>query len=153
MRMMVLLKRCYKPLCYYVMNNGCIVEENAMFKMPHDRMKNHLKPIFIWVKVDNIGVNKLLVDGGAIVNLIPHFLLKKIRKFDIDLRPHNMVFTDYDGKTSKALRVIQVYIVIRTAIRLTLLVVISYKENYNLLLGREWIHGMGVVPSTLHQRV
>lgn len=31
--------------------------------------------------------------------------------------------------------------------------VIVYNANYNLLLGCEWIHGIGVVPSTLHQRI
>ena len=29
--------------------------------------------------------------------------------------------------------------------------VIDSKTSYNLLLGRPWIHGNGVVPSTLHQ--
>ena len=29
--------------------------------------------------------------------------------------------------------------------------VIDLKTSYNLLLGRPWIHGNGVVPSTLHQ--
>ena len=31
--------------------------------------------------------------------------------------------------------------------------VISAKPNYNLLLGREWIHSIGAVPSSMHQRV
>lgn len=31
--------------------------------------------------------------------------------------------------------------------------VISSKANYNLLLGRKWIHGVGVVPLTLHQKI
>ena len=30
-------------------------------------------------------------------------------------------------------------------------VVVPSKANYNLLLGREWIHGIGAVPSTVHQ--
>lgn len=35
--------------------------------------------------------------------------------------------------------------------RPTMFVVMPSKANYNMLLGREWIHGIGVVPSTLHQ--
>lgn len=31
--------------------------------------------------------------------------------------------------------------------------VIASKENYNLLMGHGWIHKIGVVPSTLHQRL
>jgi hypothetical protein len=31
--------------------------------------------------------------------------------------------------------------------------VIDSKANFNLLLGREWIYEIGVVPSTVHQRL
>ncbi|MCI71176.1 hypothetical protein A2U01_0092439, partial [Trifolium medium] len=31
--------------------------------------------------------------------------------------------------------------------------VIAARPNYNLLLGREWIRGVGAVPSTMHQRL
>ncbi|MCI98129.1 hypothetical protein A2U01_0119432, partial [Trifolium medium] len=31
--------------------------------------------------------------------------------------------------------------------------VIAARPNYNLMLGREWIHGVSVVPSTMHQRL
>lgn len=31
--------------------------------------------------------------------------------------------------------------------------VIASKASYNLLLGREWIHGVEAVPSSLHQRI
>ena len=40
-----------------------------------------------------------------------------------------------------------------TTTRSTLFMVINSKANLDLLLGREWIHGIGVVPSTLHQRI
>lgn len=31
--------------------------------------------------------------------------------------------------------------------------VIASKASYNLLIGREWIHGIWVMPSSLHQGV
>lgn len=31
--------------------------------------------------------------------------------------------------------------------------IVETKANYNLLLGREWIHGVGDVPSSMHQRI
>ncbi|KEH22248.1 hypothetical protein MTR_7g035015 [Medicago truncatula] len=31
--------------------------------------------------------------------------------------------------------------------------VVPSKDNFNLLLGRECIHGIGAVPSSMHQRV
>ena len=37
--------------------------------------------------------------------------------------------------------------------RTTMFLVVSSKVNFNMFLGREWIHGVVVVPSTLHQRL
>lgn len=37
--------------------------------------------------------------------------------------------------------------------RLTIFMVIASKTNYNQLHGREWIHRVGVVPSSLNQRI
>ncbi|KEH16224.1 hypothetical protein MTR_0273s0050 [Medicago truncatula] len=37
--------------------------------------------------------------------------------------------------------------------RPTLFMVVPLKENFNLLIGREWIHRIGVVPSSMHQKV
>ena len=49
-------------------------------------MKNNLKPLFIRGKVESVGINKILVDGGAIVILIPQFMLKRIGMFDTDIK-------------------------------------------------------------------
>lgn len=44
-------------------------------------------------------------------------------------------------------------LLVGSAVRPTLFMVIPSVENCNLLLGCEWIHGIGDVPSTLHQRL
>ena len=68
----------HKPMCYYVMNNGCVDGHQAMFERPDYHMKSHLKPLFIQAKINNIGVKKVLVECGAAVDLLPQSLLKKI---------------------------------------------------------------------------
>ncbi|CAJ2646962.1 unnamed protein product [Trifolium pratense] len=143
----------HKPMCYYVMNNGCLEEHMANFERPTEGMKNHLKPLFIQAKVNNVGVNKVLIDGGAAVNLMPEFMITKIGKFSTDLHPHNIVLSNYEGETGFSLGAIQVDVAVGSTVRPTLFLVVASKANYNLLLGREWIHGVGAVPSTLHQRV
>lgn len=125
-----------KPLCYYVMNNGVVEEQKAMFKRPSPWMMYHLKPLFIRAKVDGIAVNQVFVDGGASVNLIPYILFKKMEKCVDDLQHHNTVLSNYEGKTSNILGVVQVDLVVGTTTRLKLFMVINSKENFNLLLGR-----------------
>lgn len=62
----------HKPVCYYVMNNGCVEEQNAFFERPDEAMQSHLKPIFITGKIKDVLINKILVDCGTTVNLILH---------------------------------------------------------------------------------
>jgi hypothetical protein len=35
---------------------------------------NHLKPLFVRSHIDGIPIDKMLVDGGAVVNLMPYSL-------------------------------------------------------------------------------
>lgn len=60
----------HRPIFYYVMNNGCVEDHNAFFKRPDAVMKGHLKPLFIREKVETMPINKILVNGGAAVNLM-----------------------------------------------------------------------------------
>lgn len=57
--------------------------------------------MFIRAKVENVGIHKVIVDGEACINIMSHFSLKKIRKRDTVLKPHNMVLSNYEGMTGK----------------------------------------------------
>ena len=72
----------HRPVCYFVMDNGTTEEQNGFFEPPTEAMKNHLKPLFIRDKLEETTVNKILVDYGATINIIPHFMLRKIGKSD-----------------------------------------------------------------------
>lgn len=133
------------------MNNGVVEEQHAI--LPDTSMMYQLKPLFIRAKVDKKWVNKVFVDGGVMVNRMSCSLLKKIGKYDTYLRPHNVVLLHYEGKTSHIMGVILVELAVGNLTRPTIFMVISSKENYNLLLGQEWIHDISMVPSTIHQRI
>lgn len=79
-----------KLLCYYVMNNDVVHEQQVVFERPDARIMYHLKPLFIRAKVDGVEVNKV----------------KIIEKFDTDIRPYNMVLSNYKRKISHILGVI-----------------------------------------------
>lgn len=81
----------HKPLCYYVMNGGSVNKERAIFERPYMAMQQHLKPLYIRAKVNGVGINKVFIDCGACVNVMPLTLLKKIGRFTVDLACNNMV--------------------------------------------------------------
>jgi len=143
----------HQPKCYYVMDNGCVEGQHAMFERPDHHMQHHLKPLFIQAKINDVGVNKVLVNEGATVNLLPHLLLKKIGLSESDLKPHNVVLCNYEGKSENSFGAVEVDLVVGTVKRPNLFLVVESNANCNLLLSREWIHGVGVVPSTMYQRL
>lgn len=106
----------HKPVCYYVMNNGCVEEQNSVLENTYMGMKSHLKPLFIKAKVDNFCVNKVQVDSGTTVNLMPQSMLIRIGKFDKNLWPHNMVLSNYEGMIGHSLGEIQVDLAVGTTI-------------------------------------
>ena len=140
----------YKSMCCYVTNYGCGDQHKAIFEKPNGSMKGHLKPFFIPYKVGYIGVSKVLVDGGAAVNLLPQSLLNKIGKCGTNLKPHYIVLSNYEGKAGFSFGALQVNLTVGSVTRPTLFMVVPSKANFNLLLGREWIHGIGDVPSSMH---
>ena len=99
-------------------------------------MKNHLKPLFIRAKIGEVTINKILVDCGATINIIPQFMLEKLGKRYADIKPHNMVLSNYEGCIGTTMGVIQLDLKVGSILRPTMFRVISAKPNYNLLLGR-----------------
>jgi len=102
----------HRPLCDYVMNNGCVEDQHAVFERPDVSMRLHLKPLFIQAKINGVGVNKVLVDGGATINLLPQCFLKNIGLVEVDL-------------------------IVGSVSRTTMFMVVPSKANFNVLLSRE----------------
>ena len=58
----------------------------ATFEKPEDDKWQHLKALFLKGFVDGKPVTKMLVDGGAAVNIMPYVMLRKLGKNQDDLR-------------------------------------------------------------------
>jgi hypothetical protein len=89
--------------------------------------------------------------GGA-VNLMPYSLYRKLGKQDDELVKTNMTLSGVGTDSSiKAKRVMSVELTIVTKTLAAALFVADVEGNYSLILGRDWIHAIQCVPSTLHQ--
>lgn len=78
-----------------------------------------MKPLFVRGKLESMSINKVLVDGGAAVNLMSHTTLKKLGKINMDTKPHNMVLSNYEGKVGTTLGVIKLDLTVGTITRPT----------------------------------
>jgi hypothetical protein len=113
---------------------------------------NHLKPLFVYGHIDGIPIAKMLVDGGAAVNLMPYSLYRKLGKQDDELVKTNMTLSGVRNDSSiKARGVTSVELTIRTKTLVAAFFIADVEGNYSLILGRDWIHANQCIPSTLHQ--
>ena len=100
----------------------------------------HLKALYVKGLVDEKPMNKILVDGGASVNLMPYTTFQKLSKGPRDLIETDMMLKDFGGNASKTRGAINVELTIGSKTLLSTFFVIDGKGSYNLLLGHDWIH-------------
>jgi hypothetical protein len=125
--------------------------KEAAFTKPKESV-NHLKPLFVRGHIDGIPIAKMLVDGGAAINLMPYSLYRKLGKQDDEIVKTNMTLSGVGTDSSiKARGVTSVELTIRTKTLTAAFFVADVEGNYSLILGRDWIHANQCIPSTLHQ--
>ena len=75
------------------------VIQQAIFDKPVKH--RHLKALYVKGFVDGKPMSKMLVDGGASVNLMPYTTFHKLGKGLEDLIETDMILKDFGGNTSK----------------------------------------------------
>ena len=97
-------------------------------------------------------VTGMLVDCVAIVNLMPYSLYKKLGGQDEELIKTNTRISGIGGSEPIGAKgVASMEVIIESKTLATAFIVSELQGNYNLILGRDWIHANQCVPSTLHQ--
>jgi hypothetical protein len=73
--------------------------KEVAFTKPKESV-NHLKPLFVRGHIDGIPIAKMLVDGGAAVNLMPYSLYRKLGKQNDELVKNNMTLSGVGTESS-----------------------------------------------------
>jgi hypothetical protein len=73
--------------------------KEVAFTKPKESV-NHLKPLFVCDHIDGILITKMLVDGGAVMNLMPYSLHRKLVKQDDELVKTNMTLSSVGTDSS-----------------------------------------------------
>ncbi|RYR51546.1 hypothetical protein Ahy_A06g026557 [Arachis hypogaea] len=78
-----------------------IEDEPSFFPSPTERQMSHLHPLHIVAVVNGFKINKVWIDGGAAISLLPERMLGKVRKHVDKLVLTNIVVTDFKGLSVK----------------------------------------------------
>jgi hypothetical protein len=125
--------------------------KEAIFQKPK-ATKNHLKALYMKGHINGKPISRMLVDGGAIVNLMSCSLFKKLVGSDVELIKTNMTVSGVGGgEPMGAKGVISMELTVGSKTLATTFFIAETQGNFSLILGRDWIHANQCVPSTLHQ--
>ena len=96
-------------------------------------------------------ISRMLVDGGAIVNLMPYSLYKKLGGTDEELIKMNVMVSGIGGGDPiGASGVSSMKLTIGSKMIEIAFFVSEVQGNFNLILGCDWIYANQSVPSSLH---
>jgi hypothetical protein len=125
--------------------------KEAVFIKPKESV-NHLKWLFVRGHIDRVPIARMLVDGGATINLMLYLLYQKIGKQDDEVIRTNMMLSGIASDSPfKAKGVTSIELTIGTQTLAAAFFVVEVEGDYSMILDKDWIHANQCIPSTLHQ--
>jgi hypothetical protein len=123
----------------------------VIFEKPREKNYKHLKALYLKGYINGHPVNRMLVDTGAAVNIMPYSVLRRLGRSTEDLIKTNITLSDFNGQALEAQGVLNMDLTMGSKTVLTSFFIIRSKSRYTVLLGRDWIHANCCIPSTMHQ--
>ena len=109
----------------------------AIFQKPKDS-DNHLKALYMRGHINGKPVSRMLVDSGAILNLMPYSLYKKLGRTNKELIKTNMTVSGVGGGDPIGAKgVASMELTVGSKTVATAFFVSEVYGNFNLILGRD----------------
>ena len=102
-------------------------------------MMRHIKPLYV-AHLDGRQVSKVLIDNGSTVNVMSLRMLRALGRSINDLIEIEVDVFAFTREVSKTLGILPIDIIIGSKTTLSSFFVTYFTANYNILLGRDWIH-------------
>jgi hypothetical protein len=128
----------------------CLGPKEAVFEKPEESSQ-HMKPLYIRGHIDGKSISRMLIDGGAAINLMPYSVFKKLEWEDDELMKTSLTLNNVWGNSMEARGVVSIELIIGSKSLATTFFVIEVQGNYNVILGHDWIHVNRCISSILHQ--
>jgi len=122
-----------------------------IFEKPKEKSYKHLKGLYLKGLIDGKLVNRMLVDTGTAINLMPYSVLRRLGRSTADLIKTNVMLNDFNSQPTEVKGVFSVELTVGRKTIPTSFLIVNSKSTYTALLGRDWIHANYCVPSTMHQ--
>ncbi|XP_016733745.1 uncharacterized protein [Gossypium hirsutum] len=111
------------------------------------------KALHITTRCKGYTLPGVLIENGSALNILPLTMLNKLTVDSSHMKECQNIVKALDGTERKVMGRIEVPLQIGPNTYEVDFLVMDIKPSYNCLLGRPWIHSVGAVPSSLHQKL
>jgi hypothetical protein len=109
--------------------------------------------LVITLRIGEFDVKRILIDPGSSIEIMYESLFRGLGLGKKDLSRTEGLLSGFSGETVIPSGKVTINVTVETVSSPTKFYVLNAFSPYNAILGRPWLHRMGAVPSTLHQRL
>ena len=111
------------------------------------------RPLQITIECMGAKVSMVLIDNGSALNVCPFRTALTIGLDMETIIPSSLTVRAYKNASRKVMGTFKALCKIGPLETIVEFHVMNVTLNYNLLLGRAWLHPIGAIPSSLHQKM
>ncbi|XP_017604796.1 uncharacterized protein LOC108451642 [Gossypium arboreum] len=111
------------------------------------------KALHITTRCKGYTLPGVLIDNGSALNVLPRSTLNRLPIDSSHMKSCQNIVRAFDGTKRKVMGRIKVPLLIGPNTYEVDFLVMDIKPSYNCLLGRPWIHLVGPIQSSLHQKL
>ncbi|KAI5407824.1 hypothetical protein KIW84_053890 [Lathyrus oleraceus] len=115
--------------------------------------RDHNMVLHISMNCKNDAMSNVLVDTGSSLDVLPKTTLSRLSYQGPPMRQSGVVVKAFDGSRKTVIGEVDLPIKIGPSDFQITFQVMDIHPSYSCLLGRPWIHEVGAVTSTLHQKL
>ena len=115
--------------------------------------QSHDNALLITLRIGGYDVKRVMVDGGSAAEIMYPDLYKGLKLKPKDLLPYDSPLMSFDGKLVIPKGMISLPIQTGPEIVEVNFIVVNIYSPYTTIVGRLWLYTLGVVASSLHQKV
>ena len=126
---------------------GFTEEDKQGTLQPHD------DALVVTLRIGGYDVKRVLVDQGSAVEVMYPDLYKGLNLKPEDLSPYDSPLVSFEGKIVTPKGMIRLPVQTDSDVVEVNFIVVDAYSPYTAIVAQPWLHALGAVPSTLHQKV
>ncbi|GFZ00158.1 hypothetical protein Acr_13g0015570 [Actinidia rufa] len=113
----------------------------------------HSDPLVVQLRIGGYDVKRILVDTGSSVEVMYYDLFKQLKIPQEQLKPARAPLVGFNAQAHWPLGTVSLKTRAGSQELMTEFVMVDIPSPYNAIVGRDWLHKMKGVASTLHQAI